>query len=127
MLAILPLKIWCKADIPLGAAAGQLVEQTDAHSAIHSRTHARCQRQPQLTSPTQKVNPVSCREAQASCTRRKYQTLPALLKTGFLNTKYQANLKGYNLTDTGVSSWPRRQPLLQYCLAGSGRGKTEYT
>eukprot|EP00983_Pelagomonas_calceolata_P075533 1153057-Pelagomonas_calceolata.AAC.2 len=43
--------------------------------------------------------------------------------------KYQASLKGKNLTNRYSWRWPKRQPLLQYCLAGTRRGnlKTEYT
>eukprot|EP00983_Pelagomonas_calceolata_P115024 1160146-Pelagomonas_calceolata.AAC.25 len=44
--------------------------------AAFALEYTRCHGQPQLTSPTQKANPVS-REAQAPCTRRGWHTAVA--------------------------------------------------
>eukprot|EP00983_Pelagomonas_calceolata_P011151 359138-Pelagomonas_calceolata.AAC.1 len=54
----------------IGRAELAAIADALTHSRTH--THTRCHRQPQLTSPIQKMNPVS-REALASCARRSFE------------------------------------------------------
>eukprot|EP00983_Pelagomonas_calceolata_P038714 1136893-Pelagomonas_calceolata.AAC.2 len=92
------------------------------HKHTHVATYSRWR--PQLTSPTEKANPIP-REAQTSCTRRCLKTISNLVSTSqghifFYKVKshagiagnecadriakYQASLKDNNLTDTSNPS-----------------------